>query len=180
MDRPRRTAPLPRGGGVALSLIRGLLTQRMWGETSPPMDHREITNLCGCPGGRNLILAAAPNAGYMPACDVGTNSLTVTQRPPQPGLAGITPIRFGGVRPFPSGRSSASVTRRDSLARSVRQAQRRATCGAGRRSLQGRNVVERSFALAKQWRALATGYDKLAITYRAAVVLSACIIWTRL
>jgi len=37
----------------------------------------------------------------------------------------------------------------------------------------GRNVAERSFALARQWRALATRYDKLAITYRAAVVLSA-------
>lgn len=44
----------------------------------------------------------------------------------------------------------------------------------------GRNVVEQSFALAKQWRALATRYDKLAITYRAAVILTACILWTRL
>ena len=43
-----------------------------------------------------------------------------------------------------------------------------------------RNVVERSFALIKQWRSLATRYDKLAITYRAAVVLSACLVWTRL
>jgi len=43
----------------------------------------------------------------------------------------------------------------------------------------GRNVVERSFALLKQWRGLATRYDKLAITYRAAVVLSACITWLR-
>ena len=31
----------------------------------------------------------------------------------------------------------------------------------------------------KQWRWLATRYDKLAIAYRAAVVLSACITWTR-
>ncbi len=44
----------------------------------------------------------------------------------------------------------------------------------------GRNVVERCFALAKQWRALATRYDKLAITYRAAVLLSACITWTHI
>jgi transposase len=43
----------------------------------------------------------------------------------------------------------------------------------------GRNVVERSFALLKQWRGLATRYDKLAVTYRAAVVLSACITWLR-
>jgi transposase len=43
----------------------------------------------------------------------------------------------------------------------------------------GRNVVERSFALLKQWRGVATRYDKLAVTYRAAVVLSACITWLR-
>jgi len=43
----------------------------------------------------------------------------------------------------------------------------------------GRNVVERHFNLAKQWRGLATRYDKLAITYRAAYVLCACIAWAR-
>lgn len=43
-----------------------------------------------------------------------------------------------------------------------------------------RNVVERSFNLSKQWRGLATRYDKLAITYRAAAVLHACIRWLRL
>ena len=42
-----------------------------------------------------------------------------------------------------------------------------------------RNVVERSFALAKQWRGLATRYDKLAITYRAAVTISAILTWLR-
>jgi transposase len=31
-----------------------------------------------------------------------------------------------------------------------------------------RNVVKRSFAYVKQWRGLATRYDQLAITYRAA------------
>jgi transposase len=44
----------------------------------------------------------------------------------------------------------------------------------------GRNVVERHCALTKQWRGLATRYDKLAITYRAAVVLAACITWSRI
>jgi hypothetical protein len=29
------------------------------------------------------------------------------------------------------------------------------------------------------WRGLAARYDRLAIVYRATVVLSACIIWTR-
>ena len=42
-----------------------------------------------------------------------------------------------------------------------------------------RNVVERSFALLKQWRGLATRYDKLALTYRAGAVLAAIITWLR-
>jgi len=43
----------------------------------------------------------------------------------------------------------------------------------------GRNVVERSFNVLKQWRALATRYDKLALTYRGGVVLGAIITWLR-
>lgn len=43
----------------------------------------------------------------------------------------------------------------------------------------GRNVVERSFGALKQWRGLATRYDKLRLTYRAGVVLSAVCIWLR-
>ena len=41
----------------------------------------------------------------------------------------------------------------------------------------GRNVVERNFNVFKQWRALATRYDKLALTYRGGVVLRAISIW---
>ena len=43
----------------------------------------------------------------------------------------------------------------------------------------GRNVVERRFCHLKQWRGLATRYDKLAIVYRAAAVLNAVIAWAR-
>jgi putative transposase len=42
-----------------------------------------------------------------------------------------------------------------------------------------RNVVERRFCHLKQWRGIATRYDKLATTYRAAIVLNAVIAWTR-
>lgn len=41
----------------------------------------------------------------------------------------------------------------------------------------GRNVVERSFNDHKQWRGLATRYDKLAVVYRGGVVLRAITIW---
>lgn len=43
----------------------------------------------------------------------------------------------------------------------------------------GRNVVERSFCDQKQWRGIATRYDKLAITYRGGAVLRAITIWLK-
>lgn len=43
----------------------------------------------------------------------------------------------------------------------------------------GRNVIERRFCHLKQWRGLATRYDKLAIVYPAAAVLNAVIAWTQ-
>jgi transposase len=43
----------------------------------------------------------------------------------------------------------------------------------------GRNVVERAFNKLKNWRAIATRYDKHAINYRAGVVLGAIVRWLR-
>ena len=42
-----------------------------------------------------------------------------------------------------------------------------------------RNVIERGYCRIKQWRGLATRYDKHAVVYRAAVVLNAVIAWTK-
>lgn len=43
----------------------------------------------------------------------------------------------------------------------------------------GRNVVERSFNALKNWRALATRYDKLGVIYRGGAVLAAILTWLR-
>ncbi|MFC0430910.1 transposase [Kutzneria buriramensis] len=43
----------------------------------------------------------------------------------------------------------------------------------------GRNVIEHGFAVLKQWRGIATRYDKLAVVYRAAIVLHAVVTWTK-
>lgn len=48
-----------------------------------------------------------------------------------------------------------------------------------RADYRGRNVVERGFCDVKQWRGLATRYDKLALTYRGGVVLKAIVTWLR-
>lgn len=42
-----------------------------------------------------------------------------------------------------------------------------------------RNVIERGYCRLKQWRGLATRYDKHAVIYRAAVVLNAVIAWAK-
>jgi transposase len=42
-----------------------------------------------------------------------------------------------------------------------------------------RNTVERSFNEHKQWRGIATRYDKHALNYRGGVVLRAITIWLR-
>ncbi len=41
----------------------------------------------------------------------------------------------------------------------------------------GRNIVERAFNRLKQWRGIATRYDKKAVNYRAGNVLASMIIW---
>lgn len=43
----------------------------------------------------------------------------------------------------------------------------------------GRNVVERGFNEDKQWRGLATRYDKLVVTYRGGAVLRAVTLWLK-
>ena len=51
--------------------------------------------------------------------------------------------------------------------------------GLDSRTYKGRNVIERQYAHRKQWRGLATRYDKYAIVYRSAAVLNAVIAWSK-
>ena len=46
-----------------------------------------------------------------------------------------------------------------------------------RSAYRGRNVVERCVNRLKQWRGVATRYEKKAVNYRAAVVIAALMIW---
>ena len=43
----------------------------------------------------------------------------------------------------------------------------------------GRNVVERSFQRCKQWRGVATRYDKHNLNYRGGAVLNAIVLWLK-
>ncbi|KIA60826.1 transposase [Nocardia vulneris] len=52
--------------------------------------------------------------------------------------------------------------------------------GFDRAAYKGRNVVERAFNKAKHWRGVATRDDKLALTYRAGIVMALTVEWLRL
>lgn len=47
------------------------------------------------------------------------------------------------------------------------------------RAYRGRNVVERTFSHLKQWRGLATRYDKYATTWRGGLVLASIVLWLK-
>lgn len=49
----------------------------------------------------------------------------------------------------------------------------------GTRSPTANAVVEQSFNALKQWRSIATRYDKLAVTYRSGITLYSILIWLR-
>ncbi|MFJ7912964.1 IS5 family transposase [Kitasatospora sp. NPDC096204] len=70
--------------------------------------------------------------------------------------------------------------RRDQIANRARRASRGGRPPAfDKAAYKGRNVVERCFAKLKQFRAVATRFDKLANHYRAEVVLASLILWLR-
>ena len=47
------------------------------------------------------------------------------------------------------------------------------------RDYKQRNVVERAFNRLKNWRGIATRYDKHALIYRGGVVLASILLWLR-
>lgn len=67
--------------------------------------------------------------------------------------------------------------RRDQLANRARKGSRGGRPPAF--DAERRNVVERCFAKLKQFRAIATRYDKLASRYRCGVLLASLILWLR-
>lgn len=65
----------------------------------------------------------------------------------------------------------------DQLNGRIRRGER--PCGFDRAAYRRRNVVERCFNRLNHYRALATRYDKTAISYQAVVTLAATLLWLR-
>jgi putative transposase len=135
-----------------------------------------------------VVLLTPGQAGDSPMFEMLMAHLRVERR--GPGRARTRPDGVRGDKAYSSRAIRAHLRRRGILAvipepdDQKRHRQRRGSRG-GRpprfdaENYKGRNVIERGFCDTKQWRGLATRYDKLAVTYRGAAVLRAIILWLK-
>lgn len=106
------------------------------------------------------------------------------------GRPRTTPARLLGDKAYSSwairhllrrrGIAATIPERRDQMANRRRRGDQRGRPPAFDKNIyRTRNVVERCFTRLKQFRAIATRFDKLAERYRAGIVIGALILWLR-
>lgn len=146
----------------------------------------KIHHLVDGAGRPPVVLVSAGQAHDGPAFEYLLAHLEVGRG--QRGRPRTRPDRIRGDKAYSSRATRALLRRRGIRAvipepsTQIANRQRRGSRG-GRppafdaEDYKGRNVIERGFNITKQWRGLATRYDKLAIVYRAAAVLRAITIW---
>jgi putative transposase len=135
------------------------------------------------------VLVSPGQAGDCPALRLLLDQLRVARR--GPGRPRSRPVLVRGDKAY-SSRGNRDLLRRRGIQSVIPEpsdqaGHRRRRGSAGGRPVsydpieyRGRNAIERAFATLKQWRALASRYDKHARTYRGGLVLAAILIWTRL
>jgi transposase len=137
--------------------------------------------------GRPLVIAVTPGqAGDSPALPPLLAELRVARR--GPGRPRCTPTALRGDKAYSSRAHRAMLRARGITAvipeRSDQIGHRRNRGSKGGRPVafdaadyKNRNVVERGFNSLKQWRGIATRYDKHAVNYRGGVVLGSIVLW---
>lgn len=139
--------------------------------------------------GRPLVVMVGPGqGGDAPMCLPVLNAIRVPRL--GPGRPRTRPDSVAADKAYSSRAIRAELRRRGIVAvipepRDQQGHRKRRGSDGGRPvsydadAYKGRNVVERSFNALKQWRGLATRYDKHALNYRGAAVLAAILTWLR-
>jgi putative transposase len=139
--------------------------------------------------GRPLVVMVSPGqAGDSPALPPMLAELRVARR--GPGRPRTRPLLLRADKAYSARAHRAQLRRRGIKAvipePSDQAAHRKRRGSRGGRPVtydaveyKGRNVIERGINIVKQWRGLATRYDKHALTYRGAVVLAAILTWAK-
>lgn len=139
--------------------------------------------------GRPVVVLIGPGQAHdSPVFPLLLDQIRVAR--PGPGRPRTRPERVRGDKAY-SARANRELLRKRGIiavipqpSDQVKHRERRGSRG-GRppafdpEDYKNRNTVERSFNTVKQWRGLATRYDKLALTYRGGAVLHAITIWLR-
>jgi transposase len=135
-----------------------------------------------------VVLVGPGQAGDAPMFPVLMDHLSVARR--GPGRPRTRPDRVRGDKAY-SSRAIRTHLRERGIGAVIpepsdQQGHRQRRGSRGGRPVsydiedyKGRNVVERGFNEDKQWRGLATRYDKLALTYRGGAVLRAVTLWLK-
>ena len=134
-----------------------------------------------------LVLAVTPGqAGDSPALTVLLDQLRVPRQ--GPGRPRTTPDALRADKAY-AGRKNRDMLQARGIEvvipeKSDAIARRKAKGSAGGRPLdfdaedyKNRNVVERAFCHLKNWRGLATRYDKYALTYLGSMTLASIVLW---
>lgn len=141
--------------------------------------------------GRGLPLSIGLTSGNVNDTIMLGAALTEIRVPRRgPGRPRTRPERLLGDKGY-SSRANRTMLARRGIAvtipeRADQLANRRRRGSAGGRpyafnstTYKRRNVVERCFNRFKQWRGIATRYDKKALNYRAGIVLASIILWLK-
>ncbi len=96
---------------------------------------------------------------------------------PGRGRPRLRPDRVGGDKGYSSPTVRRYLRRRGIGAVIPTRSDQRRSPRFDRAAYRERNVVERLFNRLKQYRALATRYEKLQVTYHALLLIAAIIIW---
>ena len=138
---------------------------------------------------RPLVIAVTPGqANDSPALPLLLDELRVPRR--GSGRPRTTPDALRADKAYSSRAHRARLRRRGiktvipEPADQVRHRHNRGSRGGrpvgyDREDYKGRNTIERAFNRLKNWRGLATRYDKHALVYRGGLVLGAILIWLR-
>jgi len=101
--------------------------------------------------------------------DVRAALALISPVPPAGVLAADTAYDSNGLRQF--------LTERGTLPVIPNNPTRKRKHPFDEQAYKARNVIERMFCRLKDWRRIATRYDKLAINFAAAIAIAAIIIW---
>ncbi|NDU71756.1 IS5 family transposase [Actinomadura sp. DSM 109109] len=170
---PDGTNPASSAAGQALGRSRGGLTTKI---------HLAVD-------GRGLPLSIVLTPGNVNDCTAFGQVLAAIRVPrPGSGRPRCRPDRVIADKAYSSAAIRRTLRRRGIAATIPERADQRA--GRARRGSRGgrspvfdpalykrRNVVERCIGRLKQWRGIATRFDKLARNYRAAIVLVTALLW---